>query len=172
MLDGVLPGEAFYADRVEMTLGRVRIERSGARFVPAVAEQVTGVIHLTFADVATFLRQPEFLRTIMAGIDVVARLDLALANDADGGLRITGAVEILGSRFPISTSAGLRIDDGKLVVSAASLEGVPFLGALQVQPFDLVLPLRSPPGMAFTGVSTAPGEVLLEFAGTDFELRR
>ncbi len=172
MIDGVLPAEAFYADRVEMTLRRVRMERSGARLVPAVAEQVSGVIHLSFADVATFLRQPEFLRSVMAGIDSVARLDVSLANGDDGALRLTGAVEVLGMRFPISGTASLRIDGGKLVVSAGAIEGLPFIGSLPVQPFDLVLPLSSPGGMTFTGVSTAPGEVLLEFSGSDFNLRQ
>jgi hypothetical protein len=172
MIDGVLPTEAFYADRVELTLRRVRMERSGVGLVPAVAEQVSGVIHLTFADLAAFLRQPEFLRSVLAGIDSVARLDVSVANGDDGALRLTGAVEVLGMRFPISGTANLRIDGGKLVVSAGAIEGLPFIGSLPVQPFDLVLPLSSPGGMTFTGVSTAPGEVLLAFSGSDFTLRQ
>ncbi len=171
IIDGVLTSEAFYADRIEMTLGRVRMERVGGRFAPAVAEEVSGVIHLTFADLSALLRQPEFLKTIMAGVESIARLDLSLTNGADGGLQITGAVELLGRRFPVSTSSSLRIEGGKLIVSAGRIEGLPLIGALPVQPFDFVLPLRSPEGMTFTGVSTAPAEILLEFAGTDLDLR-
>lgn len=171
IIDGVLTSEAFYADRIEMTLGRVRMERVGGRFAPVLAEKVSGVIHLTFADLAALLRQPEVLKSIMAGVEAIARLDLSLTNGADGGLQIAGAVELLGRRFPISTSAGLRIENGKLIVSAARIEGLPLIGALPVQPFDFVLPLRSPEGITFTGVSTAPGEILLEFAGTSLDLR-
>lgn len=83
-----------------------------------------------------------------------------------------GAVEMLGRRFPISTTTSLRVENGELIVSAGRIEGLPLIGALPVQPFDLVLPLRSPAGMTFTGVSTAPGEVLLEIQGTNFDLRQ
>src|SRR5688500_17023700 len=155
MIDGVLPTEAFYADRVEMTLRRVRLERSGARLVPAVAEQVIGVIHLSFADLASFLRQPEFLRSVLSVIDSVALLDVSLANGDDSAQRRAGAVEDQGMRYPITGTASLRTDGGKMVVSAGAIEGLPFIGSLPVQPFDLVLPLSSPGGMTFTGVSTA-----------------
>lgn len=171
IIDSVLSADAFYADRIEMTLGRVRMERVRGRFAPAVAEEVSGVIHLTFADLAALLRQPEILKSIISGIDAVARLDLSLANGEDGGLQLTGAVEVLGMRIPISTTTSLRIDNGKLIVSAGRIEGLPLIGALPVQPFDFVLPLRSPEGMTFTGVSTAPGEVVLEFVGTNLDLR-
>ncbi|MDN5859170.1 MAG: LmeA family phospholipid-binding protein [Pseudonocardia sp.] len=167
----MLSPEAFRADRIELTLGRVRMERVRGRFTPAVAEEVSGVIRLKLADLAALLRQPEFVKTIMSGIDAIARLDLSLTNGDDGGLRLSGAVEVLGKRFPISTTTSLRIDNDELIVSAGRIEGLPLIGTLPVQPFDFVLPLGSPKGMAFTGVSTAPGEILLEFAGADLDLR-
>src|SRR5947199_10671139 len=109
IIDGVLTADAFYADRIEMTLGRVRMERVGGRFAPIAAEEVSGVLHLAFADLTALLRRPEFLKTLMAGVDAVARIDLSLANGTDGALLLTGAVEVLGMRAPISTRTSLRI---------------------------------------------------------------
>lgn len=113
IMNYVLADGGFYADRMEITLGRVRMEWSDGWFVPAVAEEVTGIIHLTFDDLAAILRQPSFVKSLWSGVDGIARLDLSLDNAADGGLRLVGAVELLGQRFPISTTTRLRIEDAR-----------------------------------------------------------
>lgn len=172
IIEYVLAEEGLYLDEIELTLDRVRMEWQDGRFAPAVAERISGVIHLSFADLAAIFRQPNIIKGLRSGIDAIAHVDLSLANATDGGMKLVGTVDVLGLRIPISTATNLRIEDGKLIISAGKLEGLPLIGALPFQPLDLVLPLVSPMGMRFTGVSTAPGEILLEIAGTDFDLHR
>jgi hypothetical protein len=51
------------------------------------------------------------------------------------------------------------------------IRGLPLIGSLPAQLPDLELPLALPLGLQFTEVTTEPGALVLEFRGTDVQLR-
>jgi hypothetical protein len=168
IIDFLLSKDGLRLAKVDLALSGVRMGRAGTAFAPQVVDEVTGEVHLALADLGRALARPEIVDQLVGGVAGLARAEIEMRDGEEPGtVRLVGSVEAMGRRVAVRASTRLSVDRDRLVFGATHLEGIPLLGSLPVQPFDLVLPLALPPGMHFTGVTTQPGIVVLAFAGRD-----
>jgi len=158
-------------DGVDVRMHGIRLVRGDAGFVPDSADEVTGTLRVTLADLSAAIARPEIVNQLLLGVPGIARPELSFVNGDDGGVLIVGSVEALGRRIPITASTRVRVGKRRLVVSPLRIEGLPLIGALPLQLPDLELPVSLPYGLEFTDVTTEPGCVVLTFAGRDVTLR-
>ncbi|WP_375503909.1 LmeA family phospholipid-binding protein [uncultured Jatrophihabitans sp.] len=145
----------------------LRLARGAASFAPQSAENVTGSMTVSLADLTAALARPEVVDQFVVGVAGLARPEFVLSDGPDGGIRITGSVEVLGRRLPVTAGARVRVDNHRIVVSFGHLEGLPLLSMLSSRLPQFVLPLALPSDMTFTDVTTEPGGIVIGFAGTD-----
>lgn len=145
----------------------LRLARGATSFAPQSAERITGTMTVSLADLTAALARPEALDQLVGGMAGIARPELALSDGTDGGIRITGSVEVLGRRLPVTAGARVRVENHRIVVSFGHLEGLPLLSMLSSRLPQFVLPLALPADMTFTDVTTRPGGIVVGFAGTD-----
>ena len=170
IIDYLLSKDGLRLEQVDMTVKGLRLARNGSGFVPDSADEFSGTLRVTLADLSAAIARPEIVDQLLAGVPGLARPELTFANGPDGGIRIVGSVEAFGRRFPVTTSTRVRVAKNRLVVSPMRIEGLPLLNALPMQLPDLELPVNLPLGLAFTDVATEPGALLLSFAGRDVVL--
>ena len=171
IIDYLISKDGLRLHAVDVSMHGIRLVRGPSGLVPASAERVDGSLRLTLGDLSAALARPELVDQLFAGLPGIARPELTFDNDADGGIRITGSVEALGRRIPISASTRVRVANDRLVVAATSLEGLPLLKAIPVQLLDLELPIALPLGLRFTDVRSEEGALVLFFEGHDIDLR-
>ncbi len=152
---------------VELHVTGVRLVRGATSFVTQSAELITGSMTLALTDISAALARPEVIDQLISGVSGIARPEFTLADGAEGGIRIIGSVEVIGRRFPITAASDVRIEDNRVVVSAGHIEGLPLIGLLSPRLPQFVLPLALPAGLAFTGVTTEPGGIVVTFEGRD-----
>jgi hypothetical protein len=167
IIDYLISKDGVRVDQVDVSFSGVRLGRGSAGFGPQSADEVTGTLRVTLADLSAALARPEIVNQLLAGVPGIARPEVTLANGEDGGIRIVGSVEALGRRIPITAATRIRVVKDRLVVSPVRLQGLPFLAALPLQLPDLELPISLPLGLTFTDVTTEPGCLVLHFAGHD-----
>jgi hypothetical protein len=167
IIDYLLSKDGLRVAQVEVSMTGMRLTRGASGLVPRTADEVTGTLRLTLADLSAAVARPEIIDQILAGVPGIARPEITFENAEDGGVRIVGSVEAMGRRIPIRASTRVRVAKNRLIVSATHLEGLPVIGALLVQVLDLELPLNLPLGLSFTGVTTEPGCLVLGFEGHD-----
>jgi hypothetical protein len=168
IIDFLISKEGLRIAKVNVQMTGIRMGRGPAGFVARGADQLTGTLHLSLGDLSAALARPEIVDQLLGGVAGLARPDVQLRNGEDeGSIRVIGSVEAMGRRIPIRASTRVSVQNNRLVLAATHLEGVPFLGSLPVQLFDIVLPLALPAGLEFTGVTTEPGHVVVAFEGQD-----
>ena len=153
--------------KVDVAIEGIRLVKGTTSFVAQSADSVTGSMTLTFADLTSALARPEILDQMLAGVAGVARPDFRLSAGADGGARVSGTVEVMGRRFPVSAASDVRVENNRIVVSVGHLEGVPLLGLLSARLPQFVLPLALPAGLEFTDVTLTDEGIVVHFAGSD-----
>jgi hypothetical protein len=171
LIDYLISKDGLRLDRVEMSVTGIRLGREASGFVAQTADEVSGTMRLTLADLSAAIARPEVVDLLVAGVPGIARPEITFANDPTGGIRIVGSVDAMGRRIPITAHTRIRIANSRLVVSPMRLEGLPFIGSLPMQLPDLELPLGLPLGLQFTEVTTEPGALLLRFEGRDVLFR-
>lgn len=169
-MDFLISRAGLRIERLDVTVHSMRLTKGRSGLAPESAEVVTGSIRLALADLAAALARPELLDQLLAGVAGIAKPEIALTNGPDGGVRITGSVEFLGRRIPISAYTDLKIVDNRIVVAPTRIDGLPLLNMLPTPLPDLVLPIVLPAGLQFTDVTTEPGAVVVGFSGTETEL--
>lgn len=152
---------------LDVRVDGLRLARGTTAFAAQSAEHVSGTMTVALADLTAALARPEVLDQMVAGIAGLARPELALSDGVDGGIRITGSVEVVGRRLPITAAARVRVENHRIVVSFGHLEGLPLLGLLSSRLPAFVVPVALPPDLAFTEVTTEPGGIVIGFAGDD-----
>lgn len=170
LIDYLISKDGLRLDQVELSFSGVRLGRGANGFVPQSADQLTGTMRVTLADLSAAIARPEVVDLLVAGVPGIARPEVTFANDPKGGIRIVGSVEAMGRRIPITAHTRIRIANSRLVVSPMRIEGLPLIGSLPMQLPDLEVPLGLPLGLQFTEVTTEPGSLLLHFEGTDLDL--
>jgi hypothetical protein len=170
LIDYLLSKDGLRLDEVEVTLHGVRLGRNGGGFVPQGADAIEGTLRVSLTDLSAAVARPEVIDQLLLGMPGIARPELSFVNGDDGGVKIVGSVEALGRRIPITVSTRLRIAKRKFVVSPVRLEGLPFVGMLPQLP-DLEIPVNLPLGLAFDGVTTEPGYLVLTFSGSDVRFK-
>jgi hypothetical protein len=170
IIDFLISKDGLRVDNVDVSMSGIRVAKGSNGLSPQTADSVRGSVRLTLADLTAALTRPEILDQLLAGAAGFARPDIAFTDSDGGGVRLTGSIEIMGRRFPITAFSRLTIENNKVVVSATQLEGVPMLGALSSRLPSLALPLTLPAGLRFTTVDTAPGAIVVGFEGTDVPL--
>ena len=153
--------------KLQIDVRGLRLVRGSTTFGAQMADAVTGAMTFSLADLTAALARPEILDQVVAGISGLARPEFVLGDGDRGGIKITGSVEVVGRRFPITASTKVRVDNNRIVVSMAHLEGVPLIGMLSSRLPEFVLPLSLPAGLHFTDVTTEPGGIVVHFAGED-----
>jgi DUF2993 family protein len=167
IIDYLLSKDGLRLDQVDVSLTGIRLGRNRSGFHAKSADEVTGTLRVTLADLSAAIARPEVVNQLLGGVPGIARPEITFANGTDGGIRIVGSVEALGRRIPITASTRIRIANNRFVVSPVRLEGLPLLGAFPLQLPDLEIPLNLPLGLEFTDVTTEPGVLVLTFAGSD-----
>jgi hypothetical protein len=168
IIDFLISKEGLRIARVDLSMTGIRMARGPVGFVPQGADLLTGTIHLALGDLSAALARPEIVDQLLGGVAGIARPDIQFRNgEEDASIRIVGSVEAMGRRIPIRASTRVSVTKNRLVLAATHLEGLPLLGTLPVQLFDIVLPLTLPAGLIFTGVTTEPGHVVVAFEGKD-----
>jgi hypothetical protein len=167
IIDYLLSKDGLRLDQVDVSLTGIRLGRKRSGFVAESADEVTGTLRVTLADLSAAIARPEVVNQLLGGVPGIARPEITFANGDDGGIRIVGSVEALGRRIPITASTRIRIARNRFIVSPVRLEGLPLLGAFPLQLPDLEIPVNLPLGLSFTDVTTEPGSILLTFAGQD-----
>jgi hypothetical protein len=170
LIDFLLSRDGLRIDQVDVTVTGLRFGRGPSGLAVETADELTGTMRVTLADLTAAIARPEVVDLLVAGVPGVARPQFSFANDPDGGIRIVGSVEAMGRRIPITAHTRVRVANSRLVVSPMRIEGVPIIGRLPVQLPDLELPLALPLGLQFTEVTTEPGCLLLRFEGRDVQL--
>jgi hypothetical protein len=173
IIDYLLSKDGLRLDQVDVSLHGVRLGRASRGFVAQTADEISGTLRVTLADLSAAIARPEIIDQMLVGVPGIARPELSFVNgapDADGGgggIRIVGSVEALGRRIPVTVSTHIRVAADRFIVSPVRLEGLPLIGALPIQLPDLEIPANLPLGLRFTSVTTEPGYILLTFSGTD-----
>jgi hypothetical protein len=168
IIDFLISKEGLRVAKVDISMSGIRLAHGPSGFVPRTADELTGAVHLSLHDLSNVLARPEIVDQFLGGVSGLARPDISLFNgEEEGSIRIVGSIETMGRRIPIKASTRVSVTGNKLVLAATHLEGLPIIGTVPVQLFDIVLPLSMPPGLNFTGVTTAPGHVVIAFSGTD-----
>lgn len=167
IIDYLISKDGLRLDVVDVSLRGIRLARGRSGFVAHSADEITGTLRVTLADLSAAIARPEVVNQLLGGIPGIARPEVTFANGADGGIHIVGSVEALGRRIPITASTRIRVANNRVVVSPVRLEGLPLLGAFPLQLPDLELPVNLPLGLSFTDVTTEPGSLVLTFAGQD-----
>lgn len=170
-IDFLISRSGLRIEQLDVTVKGMRLAKGNSGFGPQSAETVTGAIRLALVDLAAALARPEMLDQLLAGVSGIAKPEVGLTNGPDGGVRITGSVEFLGRRIPISAYTDLKIVDNRIVVAPTRIDGLPLLNMLPTPLPDLVLPIVLPAGLEFTDVTTEPGAIVVSFAGTDIALQ-
>jgi hypothetical protein len=171
LIDYLISKDGLRLDSVEVTVSGLRLGRAAPGFVAETADEVHGTMRVLLADLSAAITRPEVVDLLIAGVPGLARPEVSLANDPEGGIRIVGSVEAMGRRIPVTAHTRVRVANSRLVVSPMRLQGLPFIGSLPVQLPDLELPLGLPLGLRFTEVTTEPGCLVLRFEGRDVRLR-
>jgi hypothetical protein len=169
VIDFLISKAGIRADRVDLSITGVRLAKHSGGLALQSAAEVTGTLRIAFADLTAALARPEVVDQIGASVAGIAKPDIRLTNGPNGGVRLTGSVEFMGRRFPVTASANIHIESNQLVISAGRLSGLPILGALPVQLLDLRLPLAPAAGIHLTGVSTEPDFLVVAFEGHDLQ---
>jgi hypothetical protein len=176
IVDFLLSRDGLRIDHVDLAISGLRLasgtgpDGRSTGLAPRTADSVEGAVRLTLADLSAAFARPEILDQLLARVGGVARPELALTEAGDGSLRLTGSIELMGRRFPVSAVTALSVVDDRVVVSLTRLEGLPVLGALTSQLPSFALPLVLPAGLHFTDVRTERGAVVVGFAGTDVRI--
>lgn len=165
IIDYLISKDGLRLDQVDVSLTGIRLGRNRSGFVARTADEVTGILRVTLADLSAAIARPEVVNQLLGGVPGIARPEITFANGEDGGIRIVGSVEALGRRIPITASTRIRIAKNRFIVSPVRLEGLPLLGTFPLQLPDLEIPVNLPLGLAFTDVTTEPGCLLLTFSG-------
>ncbi len=153
---------------LDVQVSGLRLARGATSFAPQSAERVTGTMTVGLEDLTAALARPEVLDQLLNGFAGIARPEFTLGDgDGDGGIRITGSVEVVGRRFPITAGARVRVENNRIVVSFGHLDGLPLIGLLSSRMPQFALPLALPADMTFTDVTTEPGGIVVGFSGTD-----
>ncbi|MBE7188586.1 DUF2993 domain-containing protein [Jatrophihabitans endophyticus] len=166
-LDFLIAKAGLRVAEVDVTITGVRLAKGASSLQAQSAEQVTGTMTLSLADLTAAFARPEVVDQLVAGVSGIARPELHLADGDDGGVRLIGSVELMGRRFPVSAATALRIERDRVVVRMGRIEGVPLIGMLSAPLPSFDLPLTLPAGLRFTDVTTRPGGIVLHFAGED-----
>ncbi len=153
--------------KLTIDVSGLRLVRGSTSFGAQSADAVTGAMTFSLADLTAALARPEVIDQVFAGISGLARPEFVLRDGDHGGVKITGSVEVVGRRFPITAATRIRVDNNRIVVSMAHLEGIPLIGMLSSRLPEFVLPLSLPVGLHFTDVTTEPGAIVVHFAGED-----
>jgi hypothetical protein len=177
IIDYLLSKDGLRLDQVDVSLHGVRLGRSAGGFVAQTADEISGTLRVTLADLSAAIARPEIIDQLLVGVPGIARPEVSFVNgpeklDGGGGIRIVGSVEALGRRIPITASTHIRVAADRFIVSPVRLEGLPLIGALPIQLPDLEIPANLPLGLRFTSVTTEPGYILLTFSGTDVRFVR
>lgn len=165
LIDFLISKDGVRVEHVEVAVSGLRLGRSSSGFVPRAADELTGTLRISLADLSAAISRPELVDQLLGGIPGLARPEFRLVNGDDGGIRIVGSVEMFGRRVPITTSTRIRVAKSRLVISPVQVQGLPLVGAIPIP--DLELPIDLPYGLAFTDVTTEPGRLVLAFAGSD-----
>ncbi|MGI8678240.1 MAG: LmeA family phospholipid-binding protein [Jatrophihabitans sp.] len=169
IIDFLISRDGLRIDEVDLRISGVRLAKKGSGLEPEVADLVEGSVRLTLNDLAAAFARPEILDQLLSGVSGIARPEVTLS-DAGDGIRITGSIEIMGRRFPITAFSRLSIEKNRVLVSATQLEGLPMLGVLSSRLPSIALPLTLPAGLRFTDVVTESGAVVVSFEGHDVRL--
>jgi len=170
IIDFLFSKEGLRVAQVDVSMTGMRMGRGRSGFVPQGCDNLTGAVHLALADLSAALIRPEIIDQLLGGVSGIARPEISLVNgEEENSVRVVGSVETMGVRIPIRASTRVSVSNNRLVLAATQVEGLPILGRLPVQLFDIVLPLTLPAGLTFTGVSTAPGQVIVNFEGKDVQ---
>ncbi|MEO9139301.1 MAG: LmeA family phospholipid-binding protein [Jatrophihabitans sp.] len=171
IIDFLLSKDGLRVDSVDLHVGGVHFgKNAGGGLAPQSADSVEGTFRLAHGDLIAAFARPEILDQLLAGVSGIARPELTLTDTDGGGIKITGSIEIMGRRFPITGFSRLSIKNNKVIVSATQLEGLPMLGSLSSRLPSLALPLALPAGLNFTDVKTVPGAIVVSFSGTNVPL--
>jgi hypothetical protein len=171
IIDFLISKEGLRIAKVDVAMTGIRMTRGASGFVPRTADVLTGTVHLALSDMSAALARPEIVDQLLGGVSGLARPEITFHNGEDeGSIRIVGSVETMGRRIPIKASTRVSVTNNRLVLAATHLEGLPIIGSVPVQLFDIVLPLTLPAGLTFTGVTTEPGHVVIAFEGADVAL--
>lgn len=171
IIDFLIAKEGLRLDHVELSISGVRLAKGGpGGLTPQVADLVRGSVRITLSDLVAAFARPEILDQLLVGVSGIARPEITVTDSADGGIRITGSIELMGRRFPLTAFSRLSIADNRVIVSATQLEGLPMLGVLSARLPSLALPLTLPAGLRFTDVVTESGAVVVCFEGHDVPL--
>lgn len=170
IIDFLISKDGLRVDHIDVSVSGVRFAKRGTGLAPHTADLVRGSVRLTLLDLAAAFARREILDQLLSGVSGIARPELTFTDAADGGIRITGSIEIMGRRFPITAFSRLSIENNKVVVSATQLDGLPMLGVLSSRLPSLALPLTLPAGLRFTDVTTRDGAIVVAFEGTDVAL--
>lgn len=165
IIDYLLSKDGLRLDQVDVSLHGVRLGRGVNGFVAETADEISGTLRVTLADLSAAIARPEIVDQLLLGVPGIARPELTFVNGDNGGIRIVGSVEALGRRIPITASTHIRVGADRFIVSPVRLEGVPLIGAFPIQLPDLEIPANLPLGLRFTAVTTEPGYILLTFSG-------
>jgi len=177
IIDYLLSKDGLRLDQVDVSLHGVRLGRASGGFVAQTADEISGTLRVTLADLSAAIARPEIIDQLLVGVPGIARPEVSFVNGPEdagggGGIRIVGSVEALGRRIPITASTHVRVAADRFIVSPVRLEGLPLIGALPIQLPDLEIPANLPLGLRFTSVTTEPGYILLTFSGTDVRFVR
>lgn len=170
IIDFLISKGGLRIDNVDLRISGVRLAKQGSGLAPEVADLVEGSVRLTLNDLAAAFARPDILDQLLSGVAGIARPEVRLTDADDGGIRITGSIELMGRRFPITAFSRLSIENNRVIVSATQLEGLPMLGALSSRLPSVALPLTLPAGLQFTDVVTKSGAVVVSFEGRDVRL--
>ncbi len=170
IIEFLMSKDGLRVDNVDVSLHGIRFARSGGGLQPQLADEVTGAVRLTLADLAAAFARPEILNQLLAGVSGIARPEIGLSDAGDGTIKLTGSIELMGRRFPLTAFTRLSINDNRVLVSATQLEGLPMLGSLTSRLPSVALPLTLPAGLEFTEVGCVDDAVVVGFAGTDVPL--
>jgi len=168
IIDFLISKEGLRVAKVDMSMTGIRLAHGPHGFIPRTADVLTGAVHLSLTDLSGALARPEIIDQFLGGVAGLARPDIKLTNgEEEGSIRVTGSVETMGRSIPIKASTRVSVSGNRLVLAATHLEGLPLIGSVPLQLFDIVLPLSMPPGLNFTGVTTSPGHVVIAFEGSN-----
>lgn len=171
IIDFLLSKDGLRIDNVDVRIVGVRFgKNTGSGLAPEIADYVDGTVRLAHVDLIAAFARPEILDQLLAGVSGIARPELTLTDADDGGIKITGSIEIMGRRFPLTVFSRLSIQNNKVIISATQLEGLPMLSTLSSRLPSLALPLALPAGLKFTDVKTVPGAIVVSFSGTSVPL--
>ncbi|MFN2559988.1 MAG: hypothetical protein ABR571_01665, partial [Jatrophihabitans sp.] len=86
IIDYLISKDGLRLDQVDVSLNGIRLGRNRTGFVAQTADEVTGTLRVTLADLSAAIARPEVVNHLLGGVPGIDRPEITFANGEDGGI--------------------------------------------------------------------------------------